>query len=79
MLWSDEVIADETPVSSARMLVNMFLVDSDREASEAVVAARLPYTRVEIDGSNEFTFLSNDVVRIPHGSCNSYCVRYSPA
>lgn len=64
MLWSDQVASEEERVSSTRMFINMFLLpSSDTEVADAVVAARLPYDRVSINGSREFTFLSNDVVR----------------
>lgn len=61
VLWDDTVIAD--PVLSTRRFINMFLVDEDSEVSDAVVAVRLPYDRVNITGTNPFTFASNDVVR----------------
>lgn len=66
MLWSDEVASEDEPVSSTRMFLNMFLLDGDRDISEAVVTARLPYDHVYIFGSSKFEFLSNDVVRIPY-------------
>lgn len=47
------------------MSINMFLLDGDRNSSDAVVTARLPYSRVNIEGSDPFDFISNDVVRIP--------------
>lgn len=58
----------------------MFLLDGDRDVSEAVVTARLPYDRVYISGSSEFAFLSNDVVRIPYAylQCLLLDTRYLP-
>lgn len=50
------------PVSSARRFVNVFFVDQDVDVKDAVVAVRLPYDRVNISGTEPFTFLSNDVV-----------------
>jgi len=58
VLWDDTVSPD--PVSSARQFINVFFVDKDMEA---VVAVRLPYNRVNINGTAPFTFASNDVVR----------------
>lgn len=49
-------------VSSARRFVNVFFVDQDVDVTDAVVAVRLPYDRVNITGTDPFTFLSNDVV-----------------
>lgn len=40
----------------------MFFVDEDAQVADAVVAARLPYDRVNINGTSPFTFSSNDVV-----------------
>lgn len=41
----------------------MFFVDEDMDVADAVVAVRLPYDRVNITGTDSFTFASNDVVR----------------
>lgn len=65
VLWSDEVTSGEEIPPSTRMLINMFLLDGDRNVSDAVVTARLPYSRVKIEGSAPFSFISNDVVRTP--------------
>lgn len=48
---------------STRRFVNMFFVNDDDAITDAVVAARLPYDRVNINGTDPFTFSSNDVVR----------------
>lgn len=61
VFWDDVVSSD--PVSSARRFVNVFFVDQDVNVTDAVVAVRLPYDRVNITGTDPFTFSSNDVVR----------------
>ena len=61
VLWDDTVSSD--PVSSARQFINVFFVDPDVNVTDAVVAVRLPYNRVNITGTDSFTFASNDVVR----------------
>ncbi|CAM9239041.1 unnamed protein product, partial [Ectocarpus sp. 8 AP-2014] len=60
VLWNDMV--SSTPVSSARRFINMFFVDEETEVTDAVVAVRLPYDRVNITGTDPFTFSSNDVI-----------------
>lgn len=43
----------------------MFFVDQDvADIGDAVVAGRLPYDRVNITGTDPFTFSSNDVVSV---------------
>lgn len=63
MLWNDVVSLD--PVSSARRFINVFFVDQEANVEESVVAVRLPYDRVNITGTDPFTFSSNDVVSSP--------------
>ncbi|CAM9430767.1 unnamed protein product [Scytosiphon promiscuus] len=60
VLWEDAVSVD--PVASTRRFINMFFVDEGELVTDAVVAARLPYDRVSIYGTNPFMFSSNDVV-----------------
>lgn len=62
VLWDDMVSLE--PVSSARRFINLFFVDQAHNVSDAVVAVRLPYDRVNINGTDPFTFSSNDVVRV---------------
>ncbi|CAM9662379.1 unnamed protein product [Ectocarpus sp. 4 AP-2014] len=50
------------PSNSTRRFINMFFVDQDMNVTDAVVAVRLPYDRVNITGTNLFTFSSNDVI-----------------
>ena len=65
VLWDDMVSSD--PVPSTRRFINMFFVGEEDNVTDAVVAARLPYDRVNITGTNPFTFSSNDVASV--GSC----------
>eukprot|EP00752_Nemacystus_decipiens_P010358 g9228.t1 len=60
VLWDDMVSLE--PVSSARRFINVFFVDHDVDVKDAVVAVRLPYDRVNITGTDPFTFSSNDVI-----------------
>lgn len=62
VLW-DDMVSTEAPTLSTRRLVNMFFVGEDEEVTDSVVAVRLPYDRVNINGTDPFTFSSNDVVR----------------
>lgn len=61
VLWNDTFSGGLT--SSTRQFVNTFFVDQDVDVSDAVVDVRLPYDRVKINGTDPFTFSSNDVVR----------------
>lgn len=62
VLWDDLDGLDTLP--STRQFINMFFVDQEESVADAVVAVRLPYDRVKITGTDPFTFLSNDVVRV---------------
>lgn len=53
----------------------MFFVDQDVKVTDAVVAVRLPYDRVNITGTDPFTFSSNDVV----GCTGELLVTFEPA
>lgn len=67
VLWDDMVSLE--PIASARRFINVFFVDQDVNVTDAVVAVRLPYDRVNITGTNPFTFSSNDVVRFYRKMC----------
>lgn len=63
VLWDDMVSYDPEP--STRRFISMFFVDDEVDVADTVVAVRLPYDRVNITGTDPFTSLSNDVVRLP--------------
>lgn len=72
VLWDDKDSSDTLP--GTRRFINTFFVDQEESVTDAVVAVRLPYDRVNITGTDPFTFLSNDVVRVVR-SCAAFQAR----